>query len=432
MNNARKSPWLCEAALLYCYAASLATVFSLLASPSAGRFTTIGFIPWVLSVLLCFFVCRVFLRRERSGAQLIRLIVIWLAGQAAVIFVFFSHYSGFMLYLMALACFCLLAYVIYSIYLNGIKMASLSAILELQVFLLVVAIFYHQFMEGVPSSLLYPLTSGILVSLVGLVAMRTSSGRAEGSSRAGGIAVLAVVLVLLGVLMLAFLLLASDSVGDTVMAGLDFAVSAGQKIGGVLGALILAFFNLFPKMEGGEIGDMQPMDSTSQAVNESVKSESSMYLVILAVAVLCAVIIGFYLFHTRRMKIAAFPVQVRTFTQHSASGFWDILRLAVQNLFGRLKFFFLSITHRNTAPGMLLYLERWGALHHKKRGAGETHRSFLLRLSEGSDEATADLLENLSNCLDIQFYKGEPCELGKEEINALRHIFGGGKASKQA
>ena len=430
MQNAKESSWLCEAALLYCYTACLATVFSILASPAAGRFTTIGFGPWLISVLFCFFLCRLFLRRERSGAQLLRLIIGWLAVQTVVLFLFFSDYTGFMLHLIALVFFCLIAYVLYSIYLNGIKLSSLSTILELQVFLLVLAILYHQFMEGVPQSLLYPLSSGILISLIGLVAMRTAGGRTEGSSRTGGIAVLAIVLALLSIFMLAFLLLASDAVGDTVLAVINFAVSAGKKIGAVIGALIVAFFNLFPEAEGGELGDMEPVDTMSQAINESMKSETSVYAVVITVAVLCAVLISVYLYHTRRMKIGVHHVPARSFAKRSSPGFLALLRRAAQNLCFRIKFFFLSTVYRNTAPGTLLYLERWGALHHQKRGEGETHRAFLLRLAAGEDAETAALLKTLANCLDIQFYRGVKCEFARENSKALRHIFSAGKTVK--
>lgn len=99
------------------------------------------------------------------------------------------------------------------------------------------------------------------------------------------------------------------------------------------------------------------------------------------------------------------------------------MRRALAQLAGQIRFFVIAFVKRGIAPGMLIYLERWGAMHKKKRGEGETHRAFLLRLAEGKDDEAYTLLLRLSDCLDRLFYNGEKANFGRDDIKTLRKIF---------
>jgi hypothetical protein len=142
---------------------------------------------------------------------------------------------------------------------------------------------------------------------------------------------------------------------------------------------------------------------------EEIALNPAVYIV--AGCVAAALLLGllsYLLFRFRKVKITVGSAGMNTVRASRPEFLAGLKRRLIAKL-AALRFFLDALYFRNTPPGVLCSLERWGRRHQMPRMAGETHGSFLLRLAKRppfcADEVP-ELLRRLSRDLDVRYYAG--------------------------
>lgn len=160
-----------------------------------------------------------------------------------------------------------------------------------------------------------------------------------------------------------------------------------------------------PSAEG--MDEMPPLDV----------SPTALYVIggILAAAVIIGVLCLLYRFRKKKLaiQIARAGREAAPRRSRLAGG----ARRRMAQLLAALRFRLAALRHRNTPPGVLVSLERWGRKHDMPRLDGETMREYCTRLSP------AGHLEPVAGALDTMYFGGGGNPLSKSECRRLRRDF---------
>ena len=383
---------------------------------------SIGVLPWLVMASASFALYRAFLRRERTLLQAVLFLAALYAATVAVLLIFFVHLPSFISTMIALIFWAVPLFRIYTATQTPPTFEKLAQRLEgLIVFIL------FQLLSivglGLPPSSLIPCVTSMLLCFASLIVIRTSrSSAGEGSGMRGATVVVAFFL-LIGVVIAAFLLFASASFGEMVAEGSAAIIRGIKLLFNLLWRALNWLISLLPMPDyAGELPQGTSAMEGSIAATETVVYGSNITLTVIlcVIAAAIAAIVITAVIRYRRVTFGGARKQKTSGIKRRKPRTRNSL---LRRCMASLRFFGYSILYRNTPQGVFVYLERWGRSRRCGRAPGETHRSYLTRLSANAPGQKTVLLR-LADALDARWY-GDPAlsQLPGRELVGLRRFF---------
>lgn len=388
----------------YSHIAMLASLYMIFFYIKSKEITLLGILPWCVCIMLCQVVLTLFLKKERKLQSVAYIALAFFAIQLFIFFKWLSPNLSILSVIIAIAMWLYSYFCCYSSIINEISFEKLIISFELSILLLIFSLFYVSFND---ISLIYiiPLALSSVLSLTSLVIIRTaprqrSSG--DGSGIRGMLVILCVVLI---IAVLAFLVMALLS--EPVAEFAAFLVS------GVLLGLkyvlywIRCFFawlsSLFPSDEELPSIIEDPASSSTSSEMEAFDFDASFIFTIILIAFLVAAlaVVLIVVFRGGKLHVKSSVrsdnvVRTRKKLKHILS---DIL----MRIKRKLSFLINSIVHRNTAPGLFVWMQKRYKPVIGQRKKGETCRSYIMRLSEHFPTLQPQLI-NFANALDSAYF----------------------------
>lgn len=281
------------------------------------------------------------------------------------------------------------------------------------VLLILLMLLDHLLTLSMVSMVMYVCFAAIALDIISLIASRLKQGQHPGQPRSavllGRIAVAALLVI---ILLLAFGLvsLGADSANSLSQAIVELL----QNLGRTLKQLGSGFMRLLERFLTWLISFLpEPQNDTVELVSETTGIEGNYQSSKIPIPkwiwyiIGAAVLLGLikFLLSMRKEKVDEEAITDQSVTQSARTGtLLSGLRELWALLCGKLRFFFLRIRNRNTAPGLLLWCES----HAPKSGGrqpGESGSAFLLRLSQLElPEEQRKALRTLSAIVEQSFY----------------------------
>jgi hypothetical protein len=271
---------------------------------------------------------------------------------------------------------------------------------------------------AVDSGVLLHLSVGLLCILAGLMGVRTMHTRMDASEERPMVRVLPILLLLgIGAVVVLFCLIAGGQAAELLGRVMAWLGRTGKALVQAVGAFIFWLFSLLPEPEGNM--DMEGFEAPTlpggavEGVTES--SPLVLYLLIGAFVVALLVVLVKLWRKVRvrsrtRVAVAAGAVVVKK------NPLWEVFLKFFRKIAGRVRFELTYLRKRNTAAGLLVWLER-----KMRRGRGETSAVYLARVAQRIPDCATDL-NTLSKCLDKLYYGGGD-ELPADTVKAMRKGF---------
>jgi hypothetical protein len=426
MDGEKQSSWFCELTALFGYISLLCGLYWIFSRADSGVLSDPATLQWYVCTAACFFALRLYLRKERTVFAASIFAISAFAIQTVVLIWFSTGLPGFIGYAFAFFFWAFVAFKSYSFNLQGIALTQMTMLIDGCAVFLILMLFYQQ-ATALPAPYGLPLVISVFLCLVSLTLMRTAGvERGPGASGFRGFVVILCLLLLLGACILAFLIFASAPVGEAVVFGYHALVSGIVFVLGILGRILLFLLSLLPEPEGGEMPGAPAPEALSPIAEENFQNPPLLEAMLIFLGVAALVVLVLQLVRLRGIKVGGRAVTGgrRIRAAKGGAGIGRKLRLLVTFLLERFTFFWMTVIHRSTPPGLLVYLERWARLHKQARLPGETHRRFLLRLCDSQPPAAVPL-RALSDALDAVCYgpTGMDPAFPKEQAAAIRRSF---------
>lgn len=426
----KKSAVFAGAAVLVGDAVVLNMLYFTFAYLQTERLMNLGVVPWAPCALLLFLGNVLFLRKPRPLPAIAGLNLLGFAGMTALVFYHSEQVEGFLPVAFAVFFLILTAVRAFSVAMHSLTVSRMLTILG--VHLLGLCFFaLAQGGGGLPVEYNGILFAALIVEITALAFLRTfGDGRNIlcGSKWQGIILLAGMFGALAALLALFFTLLSSGarSAASAIAASVGSAVKAAlhgllRLINWLLSLIPLGTEEEFVPPPGFETGAMQG----SQEFGEVVLDPAVLIAAGIVVAVLLAGLAVYLLYRFRRVKISLPSIKGGAAIASKPKLFAG-LRRRIGELFAVLRFRFFALYYRNTAPGVLICLERWGRRHDLPRLKGETNAGFLSRIArqpQFAGEETALLLGRLRRDLDRMYYapgkKTDADCLSRRELRAI-------------
>lgn len=387
------------------------TVLYLFSSSQGGAALDTGYLPWFFCGLLVFCANSLFMQKSRAIYAIVGFNLLLFLLQAVVLLIFAVQLNG-----MAAKVVCLLALALttlreYFLVLYPTKPEQRLFYTESCVFL-VLGFYFIRTGATVPALYDAILFGVLLLNIAALVEYRVfgdRGGAQSGLQRLGsGV----------GFAAIALLLFAVTAVFTLNLQAITQAVFAAARAVYHVILMILDFLErLFPPVPFADVPMEEGYSGIKEFEEESGRGSVSplfakIVLITALIFVLGIILNGLYrlvrfLVRIRHLRLSPIGGARYRQTRLHAKKFTGLYRV-LAFFKAKIRFLVLSVVRRNTAPGLLLFLERYGALHFQARRAGETHRQYIGRLIQNSrrDALTesAPLLQRLSDELDYAYY----------------------------
>ena len=399
------------------YAAAMHMALMLFAFKDSPLADHLGMFIWWAFLLMEYIIMSLFLRKPRELRSVVLVSAAVLLCQLGVMLFANPVYPTFMWWATAVFMWGATYYQCVSAFLMGVKPEALMTNFEVTCLSLFAA---AVMVSGgaMDSGVLLHLAVGLLCILAGLMGVRTMHTRMDASNERPMVRVLPALLLLgIGACVALFCLMAGGQAAELLGR---FAAWLGRTVKAIaqgIGAFIFWLFSLLPEPEGNL--DMEGFEApalpggTMEGVTES--SPVLLYILIFAFAAALLVVLVRLWRKVRvrsrvRVVTAARTVVVRR------NPLWEVFLKFVRKIADRVKFEVTYLRKRNTAAGLLVWLER-----KVRRGRGETSGAYLRRVAEKIPRCAGEL-NTLSKCLDKLYYGGGD-ELSADTVKAMRKGF---------
>ena len=272
------------------------------------------------------------------------------------------------------------------------------------------------------ASLLPPFI-GVLLALLALSRSRSGHTRAAAREADGlpnrFLAALAVVLLGGGAALTAVFL--TDTAAGFLTRFTSWLKAAATQALGALGRFFSWLVSLLPAPQGGT-GELYAEEGVLAAAIEEAGTQSG-FMLYLLVGIIVAVLLGLLIWFLRRGGIGRLPgLPRRTGTvRRTGKRLREILTQFLKRIAAFFHFQYAYLLRRNTAPGLLIWLERNMRRRRAGRKPGETARAFLIRIREEQLPQCGDALVQLADCLDAHYF-GAGRDISHREAAALRRM----------
>ena len=404
--------------------AAIADAIALFFASGHGNHTLkLAVFQWIPFSALIFLLYRLFLRRERKLVHAVAFLAVSYAVMAAALLIFFTGPSSPISTAITIIIWSMPIWRIYRLSETPPELSRLISRFGavVIVFLIVLIIIFG---AGGEQARTAPHVLSLFLCFVSLIVMRTAHSDTDVARGMRGVAVLLAFALVIGSCIAVFYLFISASLGDAVAAGAGALLRGLNHVFRLIMRFLLWLVSLLPEPggESGFAGEAPPSipDGVGDYDYLPDPDPGTILVVICVIAalVVAAVITLVIIFRGKRLggkggKKTGRPRRGGTRPDYA------FLRLLLE----KIRFFADSIIYRNTPQGVFLRLERWGRRRRRGRRAGETQRSYIMRVSDDVPGQRQRLLK-LANALDACWY-GDPSfsQLPRSELSAIRRSF---------
>ena len=399
------------------YAAAMHMALMLFAFKDSPIADHNGMLIWWAFLGIEYLLMHLFLRKSRELRSVVLVSAAVLVGQLLVMIFANPVYPTFMWWAAAVFMWAATYYQCVSAFLMGVKPEALMTNFEVTCLSLFAA---AVMVSGgaMDSGVLLHLAVGLLCILAGLMGVRTMHTRMDASEERPMVRVLPVLLLLgIGACVALFCLIAGGQAAELLGR---FAAWLGRTVKAIaqgIGAFIFWLFSLLPEPEGNM--DMEGFEApalpggTVEGVTES--SPILLYILIFSFAAALLVVLV-RLWRKVRVRSSTRVVSTARTVVVRQNPLWAVFLKFIRKITGRVRYELTYLRQRNTAAGLLVWLER-----KMRRAKGETSGAYLRRVAERIPDCDADL-HTLSKCLDKLYYGGGD-ELPADTVKAMRKGF---------
>lgn len=404
---------------LFAYAAAMHMALMLFAFKDDPTADHVGMLIWWAFLVIDYVAVSLFVRRPRE----LRSIVLLSGGvclvQLGVTIWMNPIYPSFLWWGTAVCMWAALYYRCAFGILQGVKPETLMTNFEVMVLsLFACAVIVSG--DAMDSGVLLHLAVGLLCSLVGLMGVRTMHTRMDTEGSRPMVRLLPSLLLLgIGGCAGVFVLLISGHAAQLLTRFTAWLLRMGKLAADGIGAFFLWFFSLFPEVEGDLGGDAFEGPSLPSGNMEGLTESNGIMLYILIglfivglLVVLVRVWRKVQLQGTRQIRPTAKRIVLKR------RSLKDVVLQFFRKLARRVGFELHYLRSRNTAAGLLVWLQRKMRRKRMGRQRGETVSGFLCRVSERLPHC-AEELQALSQCLDRRFF-GDGDDLPAETVRQMR------------
>ncbi len=399
------------------YAAAMHMALMLFAFKDSPIADHTGMLIWWVFLVAEYAIMGLFLRRPRELRSVVLVSAAVLLCQLLVMIWRNPVYPTFMWWATAVFMWGATYYQCVSAFLMGVKPEALMTNFEVSC----LALFSAAVMVNggaVDSGVLAHLIVGLLCILAGLMGVRTMHTRMDSSEERPLVRMLPILLLLgIGVCVVLFCLIVGGQAAELLGRVVAWLGRVGKAALQGIGAFIFWLFSLLPEPEQNM--DMEGFEAPALpgGAMEGVTESSPLVLYLLIgvfVAALLVVLVKLWRkVHVRsrtRVVAATRAVVVKK------NPLWEVFLKFCRKIAGRVRYELTYLRKRNTAAGLLVWLER-----RIRRGRGETSAVYLARVAQRIPMCGEDL-QVLSKCLDKLYYGGGD-ELQSDTVKTMRRGF---------
>ena len=402
-------------------AAAMHTVFLLFSSPNNPGADHAGFLIWCGCLTLTYSVLTLLLRRPRS----IRTVVLTAAGgiclQLVLTLIFAYHPSTAIAWsallfmwisLYARCCILLLE--------DGVQPEAVVTTFELSVLVLFFAGFGTTVAVMPPSSLLHS-TAGILLNLIAMVRIRSGHTRVDPQSSPSqkGRFLLVLLLAAMGGLAATLCILLTDSASLLLSRFTEWGFSLLRSAANAFDRMLRWLLSLLPEQHmNSALLEEAESQAPGGAADWGSFDTPLLFYAMLGATVLLILAALIWLWRNGGFHLITFRSRTTTQMTRQRPGLRELLLQVWRHFRRAVSFRITYLKMRNTAPGLLVWLEREMRSRHLERKPGETLCAFLLRI-QLLLPSCRESLARLADSLD-QHYFGIGHTLPADEIAAMR------------
>ena len=378
-----------------------------------------GMLLWWAGLAVCHVVLHMFLQKPRELGHIILVCAAMLAAQLTACILWNPVYPSLLSWGILVAMWGAGYYQCADALLNGVKPESLMSIFELCAIAL---LFFAAIINSgaISAQLVVHLAVGLLCILLSLMRLRTLHTRIDSHEEHSPVELLVpVILLVTAGCCILFCLIISGSAFELLSRFTTALLSALSALGQGVERFLYWLLSLLPEVENDlEGGGFSAPALPSETMEDMPQSSGIvLYLLIAAFAVAGLMIV---IKIWRKVHLQA-PLRRKVSTAETVvkkSGIGEILRRFINRLLSRLRFELQYLRSRNTAAGLLVWLERQMKRKRMGRKRDETPAAFLARVSIRLPDCTDDL-QLLSDTLNRQYFGGGD-HLPPQTIRELR------------
>lgn len=414
--------------------AALHTALVLVAFREAPIADHLGLAIWWLFLAVYQFVMTKYLQAPRELRSIVILSAVFVIAQLGVTIRCAPIFPSFSGWAAAFAMWIATYYRCANAILGGVTPEALMVNFETTAMTLLFSAVVVGLGAMVPGVLIHLCISLFLI-LIAMMRQRTLHTRIDTQNRESTTTLL-LPLILLGIaaLVVVFCIIISGSAADIltqITAWLSRLLTLAVDL---IGAFLFWFFSLFPqpkKNSGDSDFYAEPLPAGQQ---EQVTTSNGIILYLLIIAVVVGLIFCVVKIW-RTVHLRGRSVKLRTVNAVvvKKNSLWETIKRFWNKLSRKIRFNLHYLSHRNTAPGLLVWIEWQMRRKRMKRKHGETASAFLTRVGNQFPLCQTDL-QALAKQLD-RYYFGLGDDLPPETIRKLRkqlkHAFSNGANSQE-
>ncbi len=399
------------------YAAAMHMALMLFAFKDSPLADHAGMLIWWAFLIIEYAAMGLFLRRSRELRSVVLVSAAVLLCQLLVMIWLNPVYPSLMWWATAVCMWAATYYQCVSAFLAGVKPEAVMTNFEVTALSLFAAavVIGGDAMDG---GILLHLAVGLLCSLAGLMGVRTMHTRMDSKEERPMVRLLPVLLLLgIGCGAVLFCLLIGGQAAVLLGRIAAWMGRMGKALLDALGTFLFWLLSLLPEPEQNM--DMEGFEAPALpgGAMEGVTESNGILLYLLIFAFIAALLVMLVKLwrkvHVRsrtRMVASARTVVVKK------NSLWAVFLKFFRKIAGRVRYELTYLRSRNTAAGLLVWLER-----KIRRGRGETSAAYLTRVAQRIPHCE-DELQRLSKCLDRLYYGGGD-ELSADTVKAMRRSF---------
>ena len=374
-----------------------------------GNASGIKLIPFWLMSMAILVILRLFLRKSRPVNAVIAVSAVLAVAETAAILLFFFHFDDTAA--IGVAGAAVVSTVILTAFrcTEPVSMARSISSMELTVVFLLFFL-WMQTVIKIDAEYCLPLFFAVMLSISDIMYQRISTiGDSRSQTRIRSVTVVSVMLVLVLIVMAVFVMFGVEPLGRGMEAIYHAAVYCVKALLRLLIAFVMWFASLFPDPKDQYEYDIMKDDFKLPEFHELEEVNPIAAIIICVIVVLILLImIGFMFYAIRKLRIGGSKTAVKKQqVKRRRMSFAAWIKAMIAAIYRKIMLQVRIMLSRGSAKELYVFLTKAGRTLGFRRRKGETPCAFVLRASEMTGGANAEMekaLKLLSDELSIALY----------------------------
>lgn len=407
---------LCPLSILLANSCAMSALFTIFSLVEGMDKSDPCLVLWLSCLSLCYLGLMLFLRRERSIRAIIYFCVAFFVLQLVIAIVLYGLFSSVIGMLAAISMWIYSYYNCFALCIKKVEVERYTKTFDLCGLVLIFTLFFCS-VKQLPLSHVVPLAASVILCLLSQVLVR---GGSEGQ-KLRGLFMSGAIILFLGLIAASFIALASGGVKKLVSLLVNCVHAVLAFLYRCINAAFQFLIRLMPEKQYESfappaIEGIDTSGAEQQAMAFIDPEKFVIAMLCIGLAFVAAIIILRIVRGKNSVDISAKNSEKGL--SRRKSGLFSALKKAASKLMKTCRFRLMCMISRNTAPGLLMQIEKHSRKKLHGRSIGESCREFLERAQVLYPHAQAEL-NILCNALD-ELYFGDSKGLSTEKIKQLR------------